>query len=129
MKKRMPAEWTRLDNAAKIFPPNTNEKDTKVFRFACELNEDVDKDILQAALDNTMLLFHMYNVILRRGLFWYYFEHTDMKPQVEEESKLPCSMLYIPNRKNLLFRVTYYKKRINLEYIMRLLTGQERLLS
>lgn len=123
MKKKMSAEWTRLDNAAKIFPPNTNERDTKVFRFACELTEDVDKDILQAALDNTMLLFPMYNVILRRGIFWYYFEHTEMKPEVTEESKLPCSMLYVPNRKNLLLRVTYYKKRINLEIYHALADG------
>jgi len=123
MKKRMPVEWTRLDNAAKIFPPNTNEKDTKVFRFACELKEDVDKDILQVALDNTMLLFPMYNVILRRGIFWYYFEHTELKPEVTEESELPCSALYIPNRKNLLFRVTYYKKRINLEIYHALADG------
>jgi len=123
MKKRMPVEWTRLDNAAKIFPPNTNEKDTKVFRFACELKEDVDKDILQVALDNTMLLFPMYNVILRRGIFWYYFEHTELKPEVTEESELPCSALYIPNRKNLLLRVTYYKKRINLEIYHALADG------
>lgn len=123
MKKRMPADWTRLDNAAKIFPPNTNEKDTKVFRFACELKEDVDKDILQTALDNTMLLFPMYNVILRRGFFWYYFEHTDQKPEVTEENKLPCSMLYIPNRKNLLFQVSYYRKRMNLEIYHALADG------
>jgi len=123
MKKRMPVEWTRLDNAAKIFPPNTNERDTKVFRFACELKEDVDRDILQVALDNTILLFPMYNVILRRGFFWYYFEHTDLKAEVTEESKLPCSALYIPNRKNLLFRVTYYKKRINLEIYHALADG------
>lgn len=123
MRKRIPVEWSRLDNAAKIFPPNTNEKDTKVFRFACEMKEEIDKDILQQALDNTMLLFPMYNVILRRGLFWYYFEHTDLKPEVIEESRLPCSMLYIPNRKNLLFQVSYYKKRINLEMYHALADG------
>ena len=40
-------DWTRLDNAAKIFPPTSNKQDTKVFRFACQLNEWVDQDILQ----------------------------------------------------------------------------------
>lgn len=115
MTRRKPIEWTRLDNAAKIFPPNTSERDTKVFRFVCELKDTIDKDILQKALDNTMVLFPMYSVILRRGIFWYYFEHTDMKPEVMEEDKLPCGMLYVPTRRNLLFQVSYYHKRINIE--------------
>lgn len=115
MTKKKPIEWSRLDNAAKIFPPTTSEKDTKVFRFVCALNEEVDCEVLQKALDKTIPLFPMYLVVLRRGVFWYYFESTELKPVVTEEYKLPCSMLYYPNRKNLLFEVTYYKKRINLE--------------
>ncbi|HHV10081.1 MAG TPA: hypothetical protein GXX75_07370 [Clostridiales bacterium] len=123
MTRRRPVEWTRLDNAAKIFPPNTNEKDTRVFRFICELEEDIDKDILQQALDNTISFFPMYQVVLRRGFFWYYFEATDLKPQVKEEYKPPCSMLYFQNSKNLLYQVTYYNKRINLEIYHALADG------
>lgn len=123
MTKIKPIEWTRLDNAAKIFPPNTSEKDTKVFRFVCELKEEIDKAILQRALDKTMELFPMYRSTLRRGVFWYYFESTEIVPEVMEEYKLPCSMLYHPNRKSLLFEVTYYKKRINLEMYHALTDG------
>lgn len=123
MTRKKPVEWTRLDNAAKIFPPNTNEKDSRVFRFVCELKENIDKDILQMALDRTMELFPMYKVVLRRGIFWYYFEYTDMKPKVEEEKKFPCSMLYVPNRRNLLFEVSYYNKRINVEMYHALTDG------
>ncbi len=123
MVRRKPVEWTKLDNAAKIFPPNTNERDTKVFRFVSELKEEINRDILQEALDKTLLLFPFYQVILRRGAFWYYFEDTDLKPEVTEESKLPCSMLYKRNRRNLLFEVTYYKNRINLEVFHALTDG------
>lgn len=108
-------EWTRLDNAAKIFPPTTNEKDTKVFRFVCELKEKIDQEILQEALDKALPLFPIYQTTLSRGVFWYYFEHTDLRPKVLEENKLPCSTLYHPNYKNLLFRVSYYNRRMNLE--------------
>ncbi len=123
MTRKRPVEWTRLDNAAKIFPANTNEKDTRVFRFICELEEDIDKEILQQALDSTISLFPMYQVVLRRGLFWYYFETTDLQPLVKEEDKSPCSMLYIQNKKNLLFQITYYNKRINLEMYHALADG------
>jgi NRPS condensation-like uncharacterized protein len=123
MTRRNPVEWIRLDNAAKIFPPTTNEKDTKVFRFVCEMRDEVDREILQEALEDTMVLFPFYRSVLRRGVFWYYFENTDLKPVVTEEYKLPCSMLYHPNRRNLLFEVTYYKKRINLEVFHALTDG------
>lgn len=115
MARRKPIEWTRLDNAAKIFPPTTNEKDTKVFRFVCELKDDVDKGVLEEALDKTMQLFPFYRNVLRRGVFWYYFESSELMPEIKEEYKLPCSMLHRQNRRNLLFEITYYKKRINLE--------------
>lgn len=123
MTKKKPVEWTRLDNAAKIFPPNSNEKDTKVFRFVCELKEEIDKDVLQEAMKKTIAIFPLYQTVLRKGVFWYYFESTDMMPQVREDYKHPCSMLYFPNRKNLLFEVTYYKKRINLEVFHALTDG------
>lgn len=123
MIRRKPVEWTRLDNAAKIFPSNTNERDTRVFRFVCELKENIDKEFLQQALDNTMALFPMYRVVLRRGIFWYYFESVDIRPEVVEENKLPCSMLYMINRKNLLFQVSYYNNRINVEIYHALTDG------
>ena len=47
-------KWSRLDNAAKIFPSTSSKKDPKVFRFSCELTEPVDGQTLQFALDQTM---------------------------------------------------------------------------
>lgn len=115
MTRKKPIDWIRLDNAAKIFPPTTNEKDPKVFRFTCELKDEVDQEQLQIALNKTMELFPVYSFVLRSGVFWYYLEKTELWPKIREEYKLPCSTLYHPNRRNLLFEVTYYKKRINLE--------------
>jgi len=123
MIRKKPIEWTKLDNAAKIFPPTTNEKDTKVFRFVCELNDVVDKELLQSALEKTIELFPMYRSVLRSGVFWYYFETSELSPVVTEEHKLPCSRLYHPNRRNLLFEVTYYRRRINLEMYHALTDG------
>lgn len=116
MKKRTKEpSWRQLDNAAKIFPPNSNKQDTKVFRFDCRLKEEVEPTILQKALDKTMLSFPLYASIIRKGLFWYYFEASMIKPTVALENKSPCSRLYNEDVKSLLFEVTYYKKRINLE--------------
>lgn len=114
-KKTKDPSWRQLDNAAKIFPPNSGKRDTKVFRFDCRLKEEVDPKVLQKALDKTMLSFPLYASIIRKGLFWYYFEASTIKPVVSLEKKSPCSRIYNEDVKSLLFEVTYFKKRINLE--------------
>lgn len=115
MKNKRISEWNKLDNAAKIFPPNSKNSDTKVFRFACELYEVVDKNVLQKALDITVDAFPLYRSVIKSGLFWYYFERSHFKPVVIEENLPPCTTLYDKNNKTLLFRVMYYKKRISFE--------------
>lgn len=115
MKDKKVSEWSRLDNAAKIFPPNSKNRDTKVFRFACELYEPVDRNVLQNALDITIEAFPLYKSIIKSGLFWYYFEESHYKAEVTEENLPPCAALYHENNKGLLFRVMYYKKRISFE--------------
>lgn len=115
--------WSRLDNAAKIFPPTSSKRDSKVFRFTCELYETVDPQALQRALDKTVIRFPFYLSILKKGFFWYYFEDTTLRPVVAEESEPPCAPLYDADRPGLLFRVCYYKKRINLEVFHALADG------
>jgi len=121
--KQKTIKWKRLDNASKIFPATSNNKDTKVFRLACELYNDVNPKILQRALDMTLENFPLFTSVLRRGVFWYYFEMGNLKPTVTIESNPVCAPIYIKNMRNLLFRVSYYKKRINLEVFHALTDG------
>ena len=103
------AQWSRLDNAAKVFPANSGKADTKVFRFACELYEPVEEDVLEEALEQTLRFFPHYQSVLRHGLFWHYFESSDLEPQVHEENTRPCSPMYDGNSRRLLYEVTYYR--------------------
>ena len=107
--------WYKLDNAAKIVPSTAKGANTRVFRLTCQLTEQVDEDILQQALDEIIEDFPIFNCVLRRGLFWYYLEDSNLREIVEEENTPACMPLYIPGRKNLLYRVNYYNNRINLE--------------
>ena len=107
--------WGCLDNAAKIFPSTTFRQDTKVFRFACELYEPVELAFLQRALEQTVELFPFYRCTLHRGVFWYFFCESDQPIIASVEKMPPCSALYHPDRHDLLFSVTYYGCRINLE--------------
>ena len=71
--KQKTIKWKRLDNVSKIFPATSNNKDTKVLRLACELNDDVEPTILQNALDMAMESFPLYRSVLRREIFYSEF--------------------------------------------------------
>ena len=66
----MAKNWSRLDNAAKIFPPTSGKADTRVFRLSCTLTEPVDPDPLARALSDAMIDFPSFRYVLKRGLFW-----------------------------------------------------------
>lgn len=121
--KQKKARWRKLDNAAKLYSASSNKKDTRVFRFYCELKEEVKPAILQKALDQTVETFPTFLMVLRKGLFWHYLEPCNLHPIVKEEYKEPCSRLYIRDKKTLLFEVTYYKNRINFEVFHALTDG------
>lgn len=117
------SNWRKLDNAALAFPLVTGENDTRVFRFYCQLKEEVDSDILQQALDRTMEKYPLFQAVLRKGLFWFYLEHSHIRALVKPETEPPCSRLYISDKKSLLFQVSYYKERINFEVFHALTDG------
>ena len=115
MDKQKRAHWRKLDNAAKLFLAASTKNDTRVFRFYCELKEEVNPEFLQKALDRTIETYPIFLSVIRKGLFWNYLEKSTTKPIVREEYKEPCSRIYIKDKKSLLFEVTYYKHRINFE--------------
>ena len=117
------AYWRSLDNAAKLFSAASSPKDTRVFRFYCELKEEVKEEILQEALNQTIQKYPVFLSVMRKGLFCHYLEKSELRPVVREEYKEPCSSLYVRDKKTLLFEVTYYEKRINFEVFHALTDG------
>lgn len=111
--------WYKLDNSAKIMPSTTSNLNTNVFRLTCTLYEDINKKILQEALDKTLIEFPMYLCTMKNGFFWHYLEKIDYKPLVKEENIQICSKI----NNDILFRVLYYRKRVHLEVYHALADG------
>lgn len=107
--------WYRLDNTGKIFPLIANENLSNVFRICVVLKEEIVPELLQQALENILPKFKGFKVKLKRGFFWYYFEGNRRTPFVEMESSWPCRYIDPKSNQLYLFRVSYYKCRINLE--------------
>ena len=108
--------WDKLDNTAHLFPSIAGESMTNVYRISVTLKEEVQVEFLQQALDMILPKFDGFNLRMRTGVFWYYFEENGKKaPKVTEEAMFPCRFIRQNKNRNYLFRVTYYKSRINLE--------------
>lgn len=108
--------WERLDNTAHLFPVIAGESMSNVYRISVTLKELVQADLLQQALDMILPKFDGFNLRLRQGVFWYYLEENGKPaPKVCEENTFPCRFIRQNKNRSYLFRVTYYKYRINLE--------------
>jgi len=106
--------WDKLDNTANLFPVIAGESMSNVYRISVTLTELVDHELLQEALDIVLPKFDGFNLRLQKGIFWYYFEENG-NPAPKEENTYPCRFIVQNKNKHYLFRVTYFKYRINLE--------------
>lgn len=114
--KKREVRWDKLDNTAHLFPVIAGEGMSNVYRISVTLKEPILPGYLKEALDKVLPWFDVFRVRLRKGIFWYYFEeNTKPAPRILEEHSYPNQYIS-PNKNNhYLFRVSYYKNRINLE--------------
>jgi len=115
--------WRRLDNSAKIFPLSTGKRYSTVFRVSVLLNQDIKPDILKEAVIKTLEKYPSFKVKMKKGFFWHYLESNTKTPIIEEEKDYPCR--YIDPRLNngYLFKVTYFKNKINIDIFHALTDG------
>lgn len=115
--------WMPLDNAAKIYPAAQRQSWSNVYRLSATLTEDVDKEVLQSALDITVRRFPSIAAKLRRGVFWYYLQEIDQSPSIQDENPYPLTKMTREETRDCAFRVIVYKKRIAIECFHSLTDG------
>ena len=116
--------WDRLDNTAHLFPVIAGENMSNVYRISVTLTELVQPDILQQALNIVLPKMDGFNLRLRMGVFWYYFEdNPNPAPRVMQEDMGPCQYINPLLNREYLFRVLYYERRISLEVFHALTDG------
>lgn len=109
-------KWYKFDNVAKVFLANHNARNPQSLRISFTLKEDINPEMLQSALVQTIAIRPEVSVRIRRGFFWHYMEHTNEIATVKEECERLCPSLYGDyDHMYCHYEVTYYKKRINFE--------------
>ncbi|MBD3191103.1 MAG: hypothetical protein GF308_10685 [Candidatus Heimdallarchaeota archaeon] len=109
-------EWYRLDNAATIYSLITSTRIPCLFRISATLNSPINVKKLQKALDDIMPRFPYYQVNLRPGLFWYYWEKNPGRPKIIADAKYPCRKMPVRTKGIFPFRVRAYQNRIAVEF-------------
>lgn len=117
--------WFKLDNAGKIFPGQNTNTWSNIFRFSVLLKETVDPEILEQALKNVLPRFPCFDVRIKRGFFWYYFEkNPNLCPAVNPDISNPCHRVKFKENKGYLFRVYYYENKISVDFYHALTDGR-----
>lgn len=110
-----PSRWMKLDNAALIYPAVMNRGWTALFRVSATLNEPVDPDLLETAQRIALRRCPSFAVKLRRGLFWFYLEHSEDTPRIQQDVGNPCVRMRLRDNNGFGLRVRYYENRIAVE--------------
>ena len=108
------ASWYRLDNVGKFYAAQAGSPNQTIFCLAATMVDEVDEQALQRALDAAVAQFPGFNVSLRSGMFWHYLEPSGTAPRVTPENLPICYGLHA-GPQSVLFRVSYYRRRINVE--------------
>ena len=115
-KKRPTAPaWLSLDNAAKIYPAARTKGWMPLFRVSITFLEEVDRQLLQKALQRTIKRIPLFGYRLRPGLFWFYLEDQDIMPKVEDDARNPMLPFNLAGSKRFMFRLRCHKRRVAME--------------
>lgn len=121
--KKRKLHWRKLDDQAKIYSLSQNINDTSIFRLSVILNDKINQQILEKAVELALETYKAYKVKMEGGFFWYYLDENKKKPVVTEENDFPFQKINTPENNDYLFKVTYFDKKINLELFHTLTDG------
>ena len=120
---RKTLEWRKLDNSAKLFPISAGKKYSTVFRLSAVLNEQIQPEILEKAVEIALEKYKSFRVKMKNGFFWNYLEHNSKKPIIEEEKDYPCKYINPSTNNQYLFKVTYFESKVNIDIFHSLTDG------
>ncbi len=121
MKKRR--YWFKIDNAGKVFPAISNQERSNVFRLSMSLQETIDPNVLENAVNLVIPRFEVFAVKIKTGFFWQYFDSNQAHFKVEQEPSIITQYFHPRKNQHYLFKVYYFQHRITLETFHALTDG------
>lgn len=107
------ARW-QLDNVGKFYSAQAGSEHQTVFRISAEMDDAVDPEKLQLALDDAVRSHPGFNVTLESGLYWRRLREGVWRPLVSPAGDAICGRLHF-GPESVLFRVSWHDSTINVE--------------
>lgn len=94
-----------------------------LYRLGALLKKEINGESLKFAVEKALRRYPYYKVELKPGLFRHYFEENFRTPLVEEDDGVLLKILNFRHNRYYLFRVTYYGKRVFIDFFHGLCDG------
>lgn len=111
-----------IDCSARFYPIMSTKRAQSLFRISAIMCDEVDREVLESALNDVLLRFNAYRVRLKRGYAWHFFEQNDMPARVLDEVAL-LTPINPDDTNGYLFRVCAVRNEIILEIFHALCDG------
>ena len=109
-------KWYKLDNSAQLYPVMTTLNTQSIFRISVELKDEVRPERLRDAVERAFLRYPSFKVMLRRGVFWYYFEENLRPAVVMPDSGILLERFNLKKLNEYPFRVSYFGRRVSFDF-------------
>lgn len=117
-------KWYTLDNAGVLYSALQRKEFSAIYRLSAVMNEPVDKEALQRAIDRIKPRFPVFFSKIKMGMFWYYLEPNDAPgPFVKDDVRDPCRPIDFREDQGWLIRFFVYDRRISIEVFHALSDG------
>ncbi len=111
-----------IDHSAKFYPIMSTKKAQSLFCISADMFDDVQKDVLETALNDVLCRFPAYKVKLKRGWAWHFFEQNDAHAKVFDNKDV-LKPINPGDTNGYWFRLSAIGKRIQLEMFHALADG------
>lgn len=104
----------QLDHSAKFYPVYASKKAQSVFSVGAEMNENVDKDTLEQAVNEIINRFPSFKVKLKKGFAWHYLAENTEHILVFDLNSIVAKAIDINETNGYQFKIMCGEKRIEM---------------
>ena len=113
--------WTRLDNAAIIYPSCRTRRFASQFRVSVTLDDEISVRLLNQALKNIISRFPGFTYTIGHGFFWWYLHRLDNDPSVSSNNGM--NIFSLKENGGYMFKAGCHGRQITLDIFHALTDG------
>lgn len=115
MTKAESRKWYRLDSSGYMYPMIKTGDTQSLFALSARLDCDVDPELLDRAVNETLTQYPYFKVKIKQGLFRYYLAENNKPFRSVPDSGRILEAINFKKNNGYPFKFSYYKRTVRLE--------------